>query len=58
LAKELILSVTGTGTQQMIVKGDSESDVLTIPLDLAVCMVHFEHRLHSAEEMLVLSSIV
>jgi hypothetical protein len=42
-------------TQQMIIKGDSDSDsgsdVLTIPLDLAGCMVHFEHRLPTAEEI-------
>jgi hypothetical protein len=33
----------------MTIKGDS--DVLTIPLDLAGCMVHFKHRLPSAEEI-------
>jgi hypothetical protein len=41
------------GTQQMTIKGDSDrdSDVLTIPLDLAGCMVHFKHRLPTAEEI-------
>jgi hypothetical protein len=43
------------GTQQMTIKdgngNDSDSDVLTIPLDLAVCMVHFKHRLPTAEEI-------
>jgi hypothetical protein len=40
------------GTQQMTIKGDSgsDNDVLTIPLDLAGCMVHFKHRLPTAEE--------
>jgi hypothetical protein len=42
------------GTQQMTIKGDNDSDseVLTIPLDLAGCMVQFKHRL------LLLNSIV
>jgi hypothetical protein len=39
----------------MTIKGDSDSDsdsdVLTIPLDLAGCMVHFKHRLPTAEEI-------
>jgi hypothetical protein len=45
------------GTQQMTRKGDSDSDsdndsdVLTIPLDLSGCMVHFKHRLPTAEEI-------
>jgi hypothetical protein len=35
------------GTQQMTMQG--ESDFLTIPLDLAGCMVHFKHRLPTAK---------
>jgi hypothetical protein len=35
----------------MTIKDDSDSDVLTIPSDLAGCMVHFKHRLPSAEEI-------
>jgi hypothetical protein len=40
-------------TQQMTIKGDSDSDshVLTIPLDLAGCMVHFKNRVPTAEEI-------
>jgi hypothetical protein len=30
---------------------DSDSDVLTIPLDLSGCMVHFKHRLPPSEEI-------
>jgi hypothetical protein len=43
----------GGGTQQMTIKGDSDSDsdVLTIPLDLAGCMLYFKHRLPTAEEI-------
>ena len=41
------------GTQQLAIKGDSDSDndVLTIPLDLSGCMVHFKHRMPTAEEI-------
>jgi hypothetical protein len=39
------------GTQQMIVKDNNDSDILTIPLDLAGCMVHFKHRLPTADDM-------
>jgi hypothetical protein len=39
------------GTQQMIVKDSNDSNVLTIPLDLAGCMVHFKHRLPTADDM-------
>jgi hypothetical protein len=37
----------------MTIKGDSDSDsdVLSIPLDLARCMVHLKHRLPTAEEI-------
>jgi hypothetical protein len=30
----------------MMIKDSNGSDILTIPLDLAGCMVHFKHRLH------------
>jgi hypothetical protein len=41
------------GTQQMTIKGDSDRDshVLTIPLDLAGCMVHYKHKLPTAEDI-------
>jgi hypothetical protein len=42
------------GAQQMIIKDSNDSDILTFPLDLAVCMVHFKHRLPTVE---VLSSL-
>jgi hypothetical protein len=35
----------------MVVKDSIDSDILTIPLDLAGCMVHFKHRLPTAEDM-------
>jgi hypothetical protein len=35
----------------MIIKDSNDSDVLTIPLDLAGCMVHFKHRLPTVEDM-------
>jgi hypothetical protein len=40
-------------TRQMTMKGDTDGDidVLTIPLDLAGCMVHFKHRSPAAEEI-------
>jgi hypothetical protein len=42
------------GTQQMIVKGYKGSDALTltIPLDLAGCMIHFRHRLPTNDNFL------
>jgi hypothetical protein len=39
------------GTQHMIVKDNNSSDALTIPLDLARCMMHFRHRLPTTEEI-------
>jgi hypothetical protein len=39
------------GAQQMIMKDSNDSDILTIPLDLAGCMIHFKHRLPTAEDM-------
>ena len=42
------------GAQQMAVKGSNDSDVLTIPLDLAGCMIHFRHRLPTTEEIATL----
>jgi hypothetical protein len=39
------------GAQQMIIKDSNDSDILTIPLDLAGCMVHFKHRLPTVEDM-------
>jgi hypothetical protein len=36
--------------QQKAIKGDSDGNVLTIPLDLAGSVVHFKHRLPAAEE--------
>jgi hypothetical protein len=35
----------------MIIKDSNDSDILTIPLDLAGCMVHFKHRLPTVEGM-------
>jgi hypothetical protein len=35
----------------MIVKDSKHSDVITIPLDLAGCMVHFKHRVPTPEDM-------
>ena len=35
----------------MIVKDSNDSDILTIPLDLAGCMVHFKHQLPTVEDM-------
>jgi hypothetical protein len=35
----------------MIIKDSNDSDILTIPLDLAGCMVHFKHRLSTTEDM-------
>jgi hypothetical protein len=35
----------------MIVKDSNDSDIITIPLDLAGCMVHFKQRLPTAEDM-------
>jgi hypothetical protein len=35
----------------MIIKGSNDSDILTIPLDLAACMIHFKHRLPTVEDM-------
>jgi hypothetical protein len=35
----------------MIVKDSNDSDILTIPLDLARCMVHFKHRLPTVEDI-------
>jgi hypothetical protein len=37
--------------QQMIVKGNDENDVLTMPLDLTGCIVHFRHQLLTTEEV-------
>ena len=39
------------GAQQMIIKDRNDSDVLTIPLNLAGCMIHFKHRLPTADEI-------
>jgi hypothetical protein len=39
------------GAQQMIIKDNNHIDILTIPLDLAGCMVHFKHRLPTVEDM-------
>jgi hypothetical protein len=39
------------GAQQMIVKDSNDSDILTIPLDLAGGMVHFKHRLPTAGDI-------
>jgi hypothetical protein len=39
------------GGQQMIIKDSNDSDILTIPLDLTGCMVHFKHRLPTIEDM-------
>jgi hypothetical protein len=39
------------GAQQMIIKDNNHIDILTIPLDLAGCMVHFKHRLPTADDM-------
>jgi hypothetical protein len=39
------------GTQQMIVKDNNGSDALTIPLDLAECMIYFRHRLPTTDEI-------
>jgi hypothetical protein len=39
------------GTQQMIVKDNNDSDVLTIALDLDGCMIHFRHRLLTTDEI-------
>jgi hypothetical protein len=39
------------GAQQMIVKDSNDKNILTIPLDLAGCMVHFKHRLPTADDM-------
>jgi hypothetical protein len=35
----------------MIIKDINDSDILTIPLDLAGCMVHFKHRLPTVKDM-------
>jgi hypothetical protein len=35
----------------MIIKDSNDSDILTIPLYLAGCMVHFKHRLPTVEDM-------
>jgi hypothetical protein len=35
----------------MIVKDSKHSDVITMPLDLAGCMVHFKHRVPTPEDM-------
>jgi hypothetical protein len=35
----------------MIIKDRNDSDTLTIPLDLAGCMVRFKHRLPTVEDM-------
>jgi hypothetical protein len=39
------------GAQQMMIKDIKDSDILTIPLDLAECMGHFKHRLPTVEDM-------
>jgi hypothetical protein len=39
------------GAQQMIVKNSNDSDILTIPLDLAGFMIYFKPRLPSVEGM-------
>jgi hypothetical protein len=48
------------GTQQLTIKGDRDSnnDVLTIPLDLSGCMVHFKHRLPTAKEIAYSSTVL
>jgi hypothetical protein len=35
----------------MIIKDSNDSVILTIPLDLAGCMVHFKHRLPTVEDI-------
>jgi hypothetical protein len=42
------------GTQQMIVKDNNGSDAITIPLYLVVCMIHFKHRMSTADEIVTL----
>jgi hypothetical protein len=49
-----VISHRHGGTQQMIVKDNNGSDALTIPLDLAGCMIHFRHRQPTTEEILTL----
>jgi hypothetical protein len=40
------------GTQQMIVEDKKSNDALTIPLDLAGCVIiHFRHRLSTTDEI-------
>jgi hypothetical protein len=39
------------GTQQIIVQDNNSSDAITIPLDLARCMIHFRHRLPTIENI-------
>jgi len=39
------------GAQQMIMKDSDDRDALTIPVDLAGCMLHFRHRLPTTEEI-------
>jgi hypothetical protein len=33
----------------MLIKGNNDSDALTIPLDLAGCTINFRHRLPTTE---------
>ena len=42
------------GAQQMMIKDRNDNDVLTIPLGLAGCMIHFKHILPTTEEIAVL----
>jgi hypothetical protein len=47
---EFFLQMHG-GTRQMIVKDNNYSDALTIPFDLAGCMIHFILRLPTSDEI-------
>jgi hypothetical protein len=37
---------------KMMVKDNNGSDALTIPLDLARCMIHFRHRIPPSDEII------
>ena len=45
------------GAQQMIKKDRNDSDVLTVPLDLAGCMIHFNTDYLLLKRLLLLNSI-
>jgi hypothetical protein len=42
------------GTQKMIITESHHHDDITIPLELAGCMIHFKHRLPTKEEIMSL----